>query len=417
VTEPDTVESIAAPSTATVTARPRLTGEDAELFAAARLRAARLQPYMASAIFSLIPIPIPGYGTFGVDRYWRVYVDMDMAREWGVEATAGVLLHEVHHVVRDHHKRADLAGVRQAERLLWNLAGDAAINDDLVAAGIPLPDPVLPESLGLADGGIEETYFTQLRTLAADAAAACDCGSGAGAVPLPFEVDTDDIDTPSVDEVEANAIRREVAHKVTHAITSTTPPSPQLCRWAEALLNPQVPWRTLLRGAFTRSVRATAGIEQPTWSRPDRRSETRGDFLQPGHRRLRPVVAAVIDTSGSMSSSLLDSAVSELNALLTRAGCATVTVIVCDQQASPPQKVRRIGQLRLTGGGYTDLRIGISAAAGLRPAPDVIVVLTDGYTLWPRQAPTGSRLIAVVIDPDVALPVGTGITSLRIATP
>ena len=32
---------------------------DAEFFGAARLRAARMQPYLASAVFSLIPVPVP----------------------------------------------------------------------------------------------------------------------------------------------------------------------------------------------------------------------------------------------------------------------------------------------------------------------------------------------------------------------
>ena len=56
--------------------------------------------------------------------------------------------------------------------------------------------------------------------------------------------------------------------------------------------------------------------------------------------------------------------------------------------------------IRLTGGGGTDMRVGIDAAAGLRPEPNVIIVLTDGDTPWPERPPPRSRLVCAVISPD-----------------
>ncbi len=45
------------------------------------------------------------------------------------------------------------------------------------------------------------------------------------------------------------------------------------------------------------------------------------------------------------------------------------------------------------GGGGTDLRVGLDAAQHQRP--DVVVVLTDGYTPWPEQAPKQGRVVIV----------------------
>lgn len=387
---------------------------DAEFFGAARLRAARLQPYLASAVFSLVPVAVPGYGTFGVDRWWRVYVDMDQARAWGVEATAAVLLHETNHVLRDHHRRADRAGVTSGTHHTWNLAADAAINDDLIDEGLPLPHPVLPSTMGLDPGGIEEIYFRQLmRRVAAAPQAAC--GSGSGGRALPVELD-DESDERKVDEVDANAIRRGVAHEVAAAQARGRQVSPGLALWARTLLTPQVSWRALLRSAVGRPLRGAYGRRVPTWQRPDRRGDSRPDFPSPGTRRERPEVAVVIDTSASMTSRALDAAVTELDDLLRRLA-AEITVIACDRQAVTPQKVRRIGQLELTGGGGTDLRIGIDTAAELGPAPTVIVVLTDGWTPWPHAAPGRSSLVAVVIGDRAPLPTGIGITAIRIDEP
>lgn len=388
----------------------RLTREDAAFVAAARLRAARMEPYLASAVFALVPVPTPGLGTFAVDRFWRLYLDMDQAREWGMEASAAVLLHEAHHVLRDHAGRARTVGVADHEHRLWNLAADAAINDDLVADGMPLPSPVVPSTLGLRAHGIEEHYFELLR---ADAASEPEvvCGSGSGGARLAEELDPDDEEV--VDEVDAVAVRRDVAHAVVAATERGEQVSPGLARWARSLLEPQVPWTRVLRTALGRPLRAAVARAEPSWQRPDRRGAVHPDVLRPGVRRTRPEVAVVVDTSASMSQTLLDAAVTEIDALLRRCG-AGVTVVVCDAAAAEPQRVQRIGQLELVGGGGTDLRVGIDAAAALRPVPEVVVVLTDGLTPWPPAAPNRRPLVAVVIDPDVPLPEGPGITAVRI---
>jgi hypothetical protein len=43
------------------------------------------------------------------------------------------------------------------------------------------------------------------------------------------------------------------------------------------------------------------------------------------------------------------------------------------------------------------MRQGFDAAAALRPRPDLIVVLTDGWTPWPERRPAGSTVIVGLI--------------------
>lgn len=383
---------------------------DATFLAAARLRAARQQTYLASALFALVPVDTPDHGTFSVDGFWRLYVDMEQARAWGVEATAAVLLHEVHHLVRCHHERSARAGVAPHERELWNYVADAAINDDLVADGLPLPDPVLPHHLGLPARGVEEHYFESLRNQwGVDA---CRCGSGSGGPRLGVELD-DEADVDKVDDLDAQAVRRDVAHQVDQAVGRGERVSPGLVLWARAYLDPQVPWQRLLRSALRRPLRAVIGASEPTWTRPDRRAPAVPHVLRPGSRRVRPQVAVVVDTSGSMSRSLLNVAVTEIDAIVRRSGAST-TVVVCDEVAAAPQQVRTISELQLTGGGGTDMRVGIDAALEVRPRPQVVVVLTDGLTPWPDSAPVGTTLVAVVIGHDAPLPKGERIVALRV---
>ncbi|WP_150254632.1 VWA-like domain-containing protein [Nocardiopsis deserti] len=62
-------------------------------------------------------------------------------------------------------------------------------------------------------------------------------------------------------------------------------------------------------------------------------------------------------------------------------------VVCCDLRAHPVQTVRRAREIRLLGGGGTDLREGIAAAVATRPRPDLLLVLTDGHTPWPGGRP------------------------------
>lgn len=403
-----------------------LCGEDAELFAAARLRAARDQPYIAAALFSLVPIAAPGHGTFSVDRWWRVYVDMSAARRWGVAATAAVLVHEAHHVLRDHHERAVRLGVTGTRHRDWNLATDAAINDDLVDDGLPLPDPVLPRHLGCRPGGFEEAYYRTLvrgdapsgRSSSGDPG----CGSGAGGAAQAVEIDEVPQDTSEgIDPVDAEAVRRAVAHDVDAAERSGGQVPPGLVRWARSQLDPQVPWTRVLRSTLRREISASVRHPEPDWTRLDRRAGSSPGVLRPGVRRVGPRIAVVLDTSASMDARLLDAAVSELDALIHRAGVAPVPVVICDEEAARPQVVRRLADLELSGGRGTDLRIGIAAAAALRPAPRVLAVLTDGWTPWPTAAPPRMSVVVVLIDSPgrepAPAPTGPGLITIRISTP
>ena len=46
---------------------------------------------------------------------------------------------------------------------MWNVAADAEINDDLIAAGLGLPDGVVtPTGIGCEDGHAAEVYYRHL---------------------------------------------------------------------------------------------------------------------------------------------------------------------------------------------------------------------------------------------------------------
>jgi predicted metal-dependent peptidase len=114
-------------------------------------------------------------------------------------------------------------------------------------------------------------------------------------------------------------------------------------------------------------------------------------------------VSIVVDTSGSMSAADLSAALSEIRGVLKSSGVNgdRVSVFSCDAESSAAQRVSRVENIILTGGGGTDMRVGIEAAEKLRPESQVCLLLTDGDTPWPDK-PTKARLVCVVIGNDDA---------------
>jgi len=388
--------------------------------AAARLWATDRFPYLATGLFGAQVVAAAGSGTVSVDENWRMRADPDLVAEWTAAQLGSVLVHHVCHLLRIHGERAQAAGVGSHDARLWVQAADAEINDDLIPAGLELPGrPVLPRDLGAPDGLLAEQYFQAASTTDRSAqkqgegeAAGrwLDCGSGADGVPRPGSAGHGGTSPkaplappdgpPALPAWQAELLRRRVAQDViAYGKQAGTVPG-GLLRWAEEVLRPKVNWRAVLAAELRRAVAEVSGAVDYSYRRPSRRAAVAGDVVLPALRRPVPEVAVVCDTSGSMSEELLAAALAEVEGLLRALGMARqVRVLACDTAVGPAQRVSSARQVQLVGGGGTNMGTGIAAAAALRPKPAVTVVLTDGYTPWPPQAPKGTRVVVGLLGP------------------
>jgi predicted metal-dependent peptidase len=139
-----------------------------------------------------------------------------------------------------------------------------------------------------------------------------------------------------------------------------------------------------------------AGASDYSYRRPSRRQGQVGDgkVVLPSLRQPAPRVVVVVDTSGSISDTMLSQALAEVRGILEAAGQREgVRVLAVDAAIQSCRRVFRPEQVELAGGGGTDMRVGLEAATKMRPRPDTIVVITDGYTPWPDEPPRGIRVI------------------------
>lgn len=344
-------------------------------------------PYLAAALWSVRRIPTDRVPTMAVDAHWRLYVNPVWMSSLTTDETQAVLCHELHHLIRDHASRRPV----DTDPALWNVAADLEINDDLVAEHMALPEgALLPRTFALPTGLTAEEYALRLkaRALPADPLVACGCcGEGAGgavAVPIGDVVD-------GVGVAESMLLRRQVARAIcSHA--GQTPVG--LRRWADTHLAPKIDWRRELAARVRTALADVSGAADYRYARPSRRSAACPGLILPSLRRPVPEVAVVVDTSGSMGNALLARCLAEVQGILRAAGARDgVPVLAVDAAVHATTRVHRAAQVRLAGGGGTDMGVGIDAARRLRPQPTVVIVLTDGYTPWPATPPVGIRVV------------------------
>lgn len=377
--------------------------------AVARMWASARQPYLASALFASPVVASPKVEGAAVDREWRLYLDPEKVESWTRDELGSILIHHASHLLRDHAGRAGRAGVSQSTREDWNTAADAEINDDLIGAGLRMPDnPILPQAKGWRSGQLAEEYYHQAGGMGTGAdgdrrhnpVREPDCGSGSDGVLRPWELASNRAGLKGLGEADQHLLRCQVATTVLNYARQGRGRIPaRWKRWAEDLMEPRVDWRRALAAQLRRHVAAVAGAADYTYRQRSRRADTVPDVILPAMARPVPEVAIVCDTSGSMTDADLARVLTEIESLLRTVGLARerVRVLAVDAAVRAVRRVSNVRQVELEGGGGTDMAAGVAAASRLRPRPTVLVVLTDGLTPWPASRPQGVEVVIALV--------------------
>jgi predicted metal-dependent peptidase len=315
-----------------------------------------------------------------------------------------------------------------------NIAEDMEVNDDAEGTGLRLPPKgVFIENFGFPRGLTAEEYSARLLEEAKGRARGCRGGAGkngkgscrggggeeegegqGGAGDFldalaellkrsPRDVLVEELaqalerEHPELREVGASeaaakvAVRQTAEEILRHAAKHPGSVPAGILRAAEAVLKPKVDWRSVLRAKVGKALVDLEARERPTYHRPHRRQGALGSVLLPGAYGLKPEVAVVIDTSGSMGERELGQALGELKGILRH---HRPTVYTVDAEVHAAQKVFNLEQVKLLGGGGTDMGLGIERA--VKDGHDLVVVLTDGYTPWPEKAPRAAVVVGLI---------------------
>jgi len=302
----------------------------------------------------------------------------------------GVLAHEINHVCLGHCWRID-----DRDKTRWNIACDYAINDELLQCGFTLPDGCLQDDnyKGLS---AEEIYATLPEQ---EQQSTGNSGAGGG------DQDTDDQDgstsgdnqqqgddpgrcggvMPTDSQADAKEAEQEWKSAMAQAVKTAKGNMPAgLKRNIDALLNPELPWSTLLRDFVEYSAK-----NDYNWNRPSRRYFSSGIILPSLLSEELPEVVLAIDTSGSVTNHELAEFAREVSGIL-EAYETTVHVIYCDADIQHTEEFTRADfpiKLNAKGGGGTDFRPVFDHVDEKALEPCCLIYFTDMYGTFPQKAP------------------------------
>ena len=383
------------------------TGKAEEAMSLARTLVRYKGPYYSTAMSSLVFMPMPGIRTMCVTLNLILGYDPEWACMAPPPVLAADIAHEINHFLRRHLHR--LIG---GDPYIRNIAGDLAINPDLVAAGWSLADEtsprpaILPKHYGFPDGLSTEEYYDlllkdqqkkkpnkalkklleKLRSGEGNVGGG-GCGSIAHGEPLSA-AEQELISIPGVGrskaEIHSTEIRaaKQLQDHVAKNGRGTVPAS--LIQDTENVREiSRVRWQDILaRVIRTATGQLMMGDQDPSYIRPARRAFVSGPILRPSYISRLPEIALVRDTSGSMGSQQLSDCVRESYAIIESLGIDEVWFTDADAAVAMPWKrVRKEFFNTLStahGGGGTDFAPAIADALKLRPKPDLLVYCTDG---------------------------------------
>lgn len=391
----------------------------------ARVYLTRAAPYLQQMMWSLVYCEVDksvlfGMDTFGVTKRGLLLYTKAAVEQWDAEEIAGVLEHEIWHMLSRHHERTESGGY---DRMLANCAQDIAINTMLLDGGRRLPKTIWHADHWKFKKGLtwEEYYALLLKEpdiqeAYAKAKANGDpfghCGSGAGN-PFPGEPDDGEQDAMGgrsdgeLDQARsatAQAIREASKGESAKGIGSGW--GGLLRDLDEAMKPPVIPWQTVLRRKLRRGLEVRSGYEDYRRDRPNRRqwalARVVGTDRAPIMPRMVapiPNVAVGVDTSGSMSQADLMEAVGEVAGVLrvTKA----VRYLSCDTQINSAGEAKRWQDLAkdLKGGGGTLIAPFFDHVRSLgRKSPNLLIIATDGG-FWdcPAEPPPRCHVIWVLV--------------------
>ena len=377
----------------------------AEKLAAARTRLILDQPFLGALVLRLPLVEAdPGWCRTSATDMRSLYYNPRWIEGLSAAQVQFALAHEALHCALGHFVRR---GHRVRQR--WDLACDFAINPVLVEQGLRPPPEALVLNLyaGMAaeeiypciddsldqetldqhlydseggeggQGGSEQPRQTSGGSGAME-------GSGARAPNSPTAKESPPASLGSAEREQlAQQWQRHLAAAAQRAQESGKLGG-GLARLVGQMLQPALPWRSLLAQYMSRIAR-----HDYSYARPSRRE---GDMIFPSLRSTQAELCVALDVSGSVGSTELAQFVSEVDAL-RGALPAHVTLFACDAQLAPespwlyePWQPLTLPSALLGGGGTAFAPVFEWVAREGR-TPDALIYFTDACGEFPAEPP------------------------------
>lgn len=362
-------------------------------------------PFFASLLFDQMEIEVGKFphlfgsikGTAATDGR-RMWIDEDFLAGLKLPEAVFLVCHEIGHAMWKHMERGKnyqdigLHG-KPFDPRLFNVAADYVINDMLIQSGVgDMPKGGLHRKDITHDMLVEDVYKKLMDEQEQQKQNGKGQGDGLGGNGKPDANGNDgstlDVHIHAPSPVTEAEMKRAVQSAVNAAKAMGKLPG-ALERFAEKLLNPQVPWQEKLRTVIMR----TTGRDGHSWHAPHKRRLALQGIIMPrsvGFGAGEIVVA--VDTSGSIGQHELNTFFGELAGILDDAKPEKIWVLGVDAavnsveefdqgwdvQANPPKPIGGGGTSFIPAFDWVDEQC-------LRPA--ALIYFTDMYGSFPQGDP------------------------------
>lgn len=327
-----------------------------------------------------------------------VLYNPDFVDKLSVTELKGVLAHEVMHAGLGHHWR-----IGDRDLMTWNKAADYAVNDIILNSGFELPEGHLYDAC-YHDIATEELY-QKLFQENPPGGGSQEQGSGQGDgqdeqdgkgggqnqqgqdKPSPSHQQPNSDPggcggiIPIKDKAQAKEQEQEWKSALVQAASVAKGKLPsQIKRMIDEIINPELPWTTLLRDFVEKTAR-----NDYNWMRANKRHIVNGVWMPSLISEELPEIVIAIDTSGSINDEMLAKFAAEASGVL-EAYRTTIHAIYCDAAVQGVDVFTNEDlplKFNPKGGGGTDFRpvFDYVDKQGLTPA--CLVYFTDMYGTFP----------------------------------
>jgi len=340
-----------------------------------KLETARSHALMDHPFFGTLLCPmdmkpkndIETFATNGIS----IYYNEEYADSLATELVMGVLLHEVMHPAFFHLTRRG-----HRDPTVWNMACDYAINPLLIKYNIRLPDDALVDDK-YDDWSADAIYNDLIEQ-------GCKGGGQLGDVGGTGYFEDSGMSSSEKQEVENEWKQRLVAAVESCKLRGTVPGEFEAL--IEKFLEPKVLWGEKLRMYANDLVRYDS-----TWSKLNKRFLDQDIYL-PSIKKMNGInkLVVAIDTSGSVSDTLLSQFGGELTCIMEDCDIEECVILYVDAEVNHVQRIVSDDlpiSLEVKGRGGTDFIPAFTWVEENNEEPSLFIYLTDMYGSFPEYAP------------------------------
>lgn len=337
--------------------------------------------------------------TMGVDKYARLMVNPEFVVK-NQACIKGIVIHEVLHIFFGHttDTRSKLAYTDDAQHnKIANIAEDCAINQFIHES---LPDGVItPHTLSqmlnntqIKHNETAEYYYdiivNNMKKEEQDSIKNKMCATD----EMAGENIQDEMDKMGVEHISQEEVNEKVLETAQEICESQGHQYGRLVDFAKEMMNPKVDWKPLLQATIRNAEKKVWIIHaKQTFKRVSRRSS---QILIPKRNGQKISVALSFDTSGSISSEMVNQFLAEIKSCMKYSEIKECALWHTDNYwyGSPEELERSVEKIFESGG--TESKCVEEAAKHCKA--DLGFTFTDGYWGDDPQKPEGCKIKSMV---------------------